>query len=230
MIPVTARSVYKKWLALTDWIRRRKKGAGMSYGDIYYGNIAENYLHRREKQEYWHLEQATIERMLKSVPNGSSVLDVPFGTGRFVQYYSAKDMTIYGLDSSRDMLDVAAHELKERVKNCGLSIGDARALPYGDRIFDLVVCVRFVSHVVTFDQAKEVLREIGRVARSRAFIQFRVGYKKESKVPGNVPVENRLDKLAIAELLAEFGFAVRVVEPLESRDAYFRAVFDCEKV
>lgn len=211
-------------------MRRRTKSASKSDGDIYYGDMAKNYLHRRLRQEYWHLEQATIERMLKGVPNESSVLDVPFGTGRFVPYYSAKGMTIFGLDSSKDMLDVAAQELKDRFKDCGLSLGDARALPYGNRLFDLVVCVRFVSHVVTFDQAKEVLSEIARVAKSRAFVQFRIGHEAKQRLPGNVPMEDRLDRMGIVELLAGFGLAVRAMEPLESRETYFRAVFDCEKV
>jgi SAM-dependent methyltransferase len=50
-----------------------------------------------------------------------------------------------------------------------LQVGDARALPYADRSFDLVVSINTV-HNLALAECKQALREIQRVSRGHAFI------------------------------------------------------------
>ena len=189
-------------------------------------------MNKRLRQDYWHLEQEVVKRLLGDVPDGGCVLDVPFGTGRFVPYYLEKDMKVYGLDSSQDMLDVARRELKSQYANCMLTLGDATRLPYEDALFDLVVCIRFLCHVVSFDQAKATLRELHRVTNSKAILQFRV--RKEGMPPvqkplGDEPMNDRLTLEELTRLVNDSGFHVTRIELLEERDTYVRAVFACER-
>ncbi len=44
------------------------------------------------------------------MPEGIKVLDVPFGTGRFVQMFLEKKMEIHGIDISEDMYVAAKEE------------------------------------------------------------------------------------------------------------------------
>ena len=52
-------------------------------GDRYYGHSATRYEKKRKKQDWWHVEQAEMEDLLATLPDGLSVVDIPFGTGTF---------------------------------------------------------------------------------------------------------------------------------------------------
>ena len=201
-------------------------------GDTYYRQRAEEYLSVRINKDYWHLEQEVVRGLLAELPDRLSVLDVPFGTGRFVPYYLEKRMKIYGLDSSKDMFKAAHCELKTAYAKCNLELGNAENLPYESGLFDLVVCFRFLSHVVSVNQARVILTELNRVTNSKAILQLRVRRADAPPVPeplGDEPINDRLDLGNIKRLLDESGFRVIKIEPLEEREAYHRSVFVCEK-
>src|SRR5690606_34648470 len=75
--------------------------------DHYHGDVARDYLKKRLQQKSWHIEQDIVRELLAPFPDGCAVLDVPFGTGRFVDMYLAKGMAVYGVDISEDMLATA---------------------------------------------------------------------------------------------------------------------------
>ena len=199
-------------------------------GDTYYGSRAEDYLAKRQQQEYWHLEQKRIAAILSKLPKGSSVLDVPFGTGRFVKEYLQNDFTITGLDASDDMVRVAEKELGEDFKKLNVSIGDATQLPYPDQSFDYVICIRFLTHIVNYEQARKVLQEFRRVTRRQLILQVRM--RLDECPPADFPrpdqqIGDRLNEKQLKKLVSEFGFDVVEIEILEKRETYCRAIFLC---
>jgi len=200
-------------------------------GDVYYGLCAEQYLSKRRKQDYWHLEQKIMEELLKEFPTGISVLDVPFGTGRFVPFYTQMGMKIVGLDASKDMIEVARRELAENFGSCVVKVGDAVALPFKNGEFELCVCFRFLSHIVSYDQAKVVLAELRRVCKKHLIVQLRVRQEaapKISNVASEQPMGDQVDLRGIAKLLSDAGFRIVKELQLEERKTYRRAVFLCE--
>jgi len=76
-------------------------------------------------------------------------------------------VSITALDMSADILAHAAQDTA-RFSEITLMRGDARALPFPDRAFDIVLC-GLAMHHFTFADGVRVLREIDRVARS-AFV------------------------------------------------------------
>jgi len=199
-------------------------------GDTYYGSRAEDYLAKRHQQEYWHLEQKQIVKMLSQLPKGSSVLDVPFGTGRFVKDYLQNEFNVTGLDASEDMLKVAKKELGELFNKINVSVGDATQLPYPDQSFDYVVCIRFLTHIVNYEQARAVLREFRRITRNQLILQLRMRLNKCPPTEFPKPdqqIGDRLNQNQLKDLLGEFGFEVKHIEVLEERDTYCRAIFLC---
>jgi hypothetical protein len=200
-------------------------------GDTYYGERADGYLAKRMQQDYWHLEQETVQEIIAGYPREIRVLDVPFGTGRFVPYYIEKDMDIHGMDASEDMVDVAKRELGEDFSRCTIEIGDAAKLPYEDAAFDVVLSFRFLSHVVSAQQAKTILREFKRVCRSDLLIQLRV--RRDDVPPGEPPKHDQSfgDRLTLKQIREEFEAAGLLIEKtwrLEDRPTYYRAVFLCK--
>ncbi len=179
--------------------------------DHYHGETAKNYLKKRLKQEFWHKEQLIVRDLLVNVPNGSSVLDVAFGTGRFVDMYLEKNMSVYGIDISEDMLAVAKEELGEFYDYCHIELGSADSLPYKEASFDLVVCFRFFG-LIPFDMARRVLSEIHRV--SRGVVIVRVPVRKRTAKPLPSPkdsdaVQGRLYENEIIEFFSDYGFVVQ---------------------
>ena len=80
---------------------------GRPKGDTYYKDIASKYEKKRTKQAWWHVEQEQMSQLLDQLPDGMSVVDIPFGTGRFVPMYRKKGFKIAGLDASEDMISTA---------------------------------------------------------------------------------------------------------------------------
>lgn len=202
-------------------------------GNIYRGENAEEYLSRRVSQPHWRLEQESLEEILRRLPDGGRVLDVPFGTGRFVNLYLQKHMAVFGLDASADMLQIARTQLKEDFSKCDVRIGDAARLPYPSEYFDIVVCVRFLSHVLSYNKAKRTIKELARVTRKYAILQFRVRHDSCPPVRSPLPWEPMNDRLYLREIetiLHRSGLCVVEVKPLDQRPTYYRALLVCTKI
>jgi len=202
-------------------------------GDNYRGENAEEYLSRRASQPHWRLEHESLAEILHGLPDGGRVLDVPFGTGRFVNLYLEKNMAVFGLDASPDMLQIAKIQLKEDFSKCDLRIGDATRLPYPSEYFDIVISVRFLSHVLSYSKAKRTIKELARVARKYAILQFRVRHDSCPPVRSPLPWEPMNDRLYLRDIetiLDKSGLAVDEVKPLDQRPTYYRAFFVCTKI
>lgn len=160
-------------------------------GDLYYGKVAQGYSAKRSGSKKWQIEQTTVEEYLKEISDGSKVLDIPFGTGRFVEMYLKKGMTVYGLDISADMLNAAREELGDSFERCITTAGDATStLPYDDNYFDVIVCWRFLKFF-SYETAKNILQEFHRVSKSKVIL--RVAVRKEGALPVSHP--KRLKKI-----------------------------------
>ncbi|PCD75929.1 class I SAM-dependent methyltransferase, partial [Pseudothioclava arenosa] len=109
-------------------------------GDTYYNKRARNYEARRLKQEWWHVEQDEMKSLLETLPRGLKVVDIPFGTGRFVPFYDELGYQVHGLDASGDMLVAARESLGALYEKCSCTIGSAADLPYEDGAFDRHCC------------------------------------------------------------------------------------------
>lgn len=145
-------------------------------GDIYRGDVAAAYHRSRSVGMKWQWEQDAVLRLVDTVSPVGHVLDVPFGSGRFAADLLARGWQVTGLDTSEDMLAAAEPVLHAAGIDPGsihLDVGDARALPYEDEAFELVLCVRFLQSVLALGDVPVVLGELRRVARTAVIVQLR---------------------------------------------------------
>lgn len=177
-------------------------------GDSYYGKVARNYEKRRRKQDWWGVEQEEMKSLLDTLPDGLSVVDVPFGTGRFVPYYVAHGYKIHGVDASNEMLATAEEILGDDYKKCDVTIGSAMALDFKDGAFDLLVSTRFLRDIIVARDAKQALSEFARVAKKYAIIQLGEHTGAGEEVDPNVVLGSRLSAQGNADMLAEVGFKI----------------------
>lgn len=139
----------------------------------YRGETARSYVGRRSNSLKWRREQALVARLMGRLPRGSSILDVPFGTGRFVGVYATHGHRVYGLDISSDMLVEArrAHPGASTVQ--GLIRGDAESLPLANRAVDYVLCMRLLN-LTPLSVVRAVVSEFSRIARKGIILEVRV--------------------------------------------------------
>ena len=191
-------------------------------GDVYRGALAARYHRSRSADPKWDQEQASLAQLLRSIPQGVTVLDVPFGTGRFLPEYGERGLRVTGLDSSEDMLAAAREVIAELGADPGavdMRIGDALAMPFDDASFDVVVCVRFLASVVALVDAPVVLAEVARLARTFAIVQFRVPPSDDALPATKAPDERMEHQCGRADqdlLLARAGLGV--VDEVWDRD------------
>jgi 2-polyprenyl-3-methyl-5-hydroxy-6-metoxy-1,4-benzoquinol methylase len=149
---------------------------------------------------------------------GRSVLDVGTGTGRAALLLAKRGATVTGVDPSEEMLAVA----RQRAAAAGAAIsfrpGDAHALDFPDRSFDVVVSLRVLMHTPDWRTClAELCRVSGRLlvidypsARSAALMEStarRVGHAFGMRTE---PYRVFLDRQLIG-VLATAGFRVRAI-------------------
>lgn len=126
---------------------------------------------------------------------GMVVLDVGCGTGIHLEHYKRTGCTVFGIDLSPSMLQVARHRLGESVN---LYLGDASNMPFADNEFDLIVM-------------STVLHEMPRAVRSAVINESKRTLNKDGRIllidfhPGPVqPLKGWLNKsiITIAEMAA----------------------------
>jgi SAM-dependent methyltransferase len=101
--------------------------------------------------------------------HGRSVLDVGTGTGRAALLLARDGATVTGVDASDEMLEVARRRAKGEGLNVTFRLGDAHALEFEDRAFDVAVSLRVIMHTPEW---RECIRELCRVSKRLVVIDY----------------------------------------------------------
>ena len=113
-------------------------------------------------------EAETFSRMAGPL-GGRTVLDVGTGTGRLALLMTAAGASVTGIDASDEMLKVAGERAAAQRADVHFAIGDAHALAFPDRSFDVVVSSRVLMHTPRWQICVD---EWCRVARDRVVIDY----------------------------------------------------------
>jgi SAM-dependent methyltransferase len=143
-----------------------------SYGLYADPDTAEHFDARRFGGPIGELVAAAQARVLLEMAGdvrGRSALDVGAGTGRAALLLASAGAAVTAVDASDQMLAVA----RQRAAAAGLAIhftaGDAQALEFGDRSFDIVVSLRVLMHTIDWRQS---VAELCRIADRRVIVDY----------------------------------------------------------
>ena len=98
-----------------------------------------------------------------------SLLDVGTGTGRAALAFAQRGAQVTGLDASPEMLKVASAHASELGVAVEFQTGDAHALVFSDRSFDVAVSLRMLMHTPDW---RRCLAELCRVSRKRVLFDY----------------------------------------------------------
>ena len=145
-------------------------------GEYYEGSTVADYDRKRSTRGSWRAERAALDDFLRriSLPRASAVLDIPVGTGRFLDSYARCGFQITGIDISPDMVAVSRRRASALgLQSATFAVGDATRLQLADQSVDLAVSVRFLNHL-ELDTVRSVVAELARVSRRFLIVHARI--------------------------------------------------------
>lgn len=138
----------------------------------YLGKDALKYEIKRNHKPKWMGEDRKVKEFLNDLPQGTSILDIPCGTGRFFPFYRERGFEVLAIDISPDMVIEAQKHIGNNIKVKTGDIFDMRL----SQLFDVILCIRFLN-LIEPEDLKRALAEMQRVAKSRIIFTLRVKQK-----------------------------------------------------
>lgn len=108
-------------------------------------------------------ERALLQWLLQRFPTATSVLDVGCGTGHFTAWLATQESLAVGLERAPAM----AAELRRRLPQLPVVLGDAHQLPFQGGAVDVVL---FVTALEFLEEPAQALVEAVRVARQGVIV------------------------------------------------------------
>ena len=97
------------------------------------------------------------------------ILDVGTGTGRAALLMARGGADVTAVDASEQMLQVARKRAAAERAQITFKRGDAHALQFQDREFDVVICLRLLMHAPDW---RKVMKELCRVAERLVIFDY----------------------------------------------------------
>ena len=160
--PRTRRNVDERGQTKTEDDRRIARQFGREFFD---GDRRHGYGGFSYNPRFWQPVVSTF-RERYGLDAQSSVLDVGCAKGFMMHDFAQliPGITMKGVDVSPYAIENAIEDMKPHVR-----VGDAKALPFPDKSFDLVISINTI-HNLPREECGRALREIERVARNGAFL------------------------------------------------------------
>ncbi|MGD9346832.1 MAG: methyltransferase domain-containing protein [Candidatus Aminicenantes bacterium] len=181
-----------------------------------YRGIDQRLVHRRET--------LLLERILeRNAPEGGIALDVPCGYGRFSELFRKRGWHLVSCDYSFSMVKRAkGSSVKDpALKLWGVVANAKQRLPFREKTFSILLCMRFWHHVHDPEERKALLGFFSRVTSGWVILSYyqvntlhrlqRALRRKLKKSPTRIKMIARQD---FYEEVREAGFACEKVFPL----------------
>lgn len=112
------------------------------------------------------------QAILLELKQGSDLLDLGCGSGRFSIGAAQNGFNVIGVDITPEAINAAIQKAEKLgVKNVRFLVGDMTDLSFQDKTFDYVFCPRFsINAVATFTQRKKAIEEMLRVVKDGGFV------------------------------------------------------------
>ena len=110
--------------------------------------------------------------LLEELDSDAKILELGCGTGRLLEHVASKPFTLYGMDMSSGMLDVARKRFgKYPAQKVHLSMGEASGLDFSHGFFDAVYSILVINLIPDYQQ---VFCEIARILKPGGLFVFNV--------------------------------------------------------
>lgn len=102
--------------------------------------------------------------------NVRKILDLGCGYGRHTVYFAKRGFDVYGIDISKEGINITNSWLKKENLRANIKIGDIyKKLPYPDNSFDAVVATGVIDHN-KIQNIRKMIKELERILRPKGLI------------------------------------------------------------
>ena len=127
-----------------------------------YDTIAYDY--ERVRKKPWHVVQEFFAKTNLLEKKGCKILDVGCGNGRHVFWLNDEGFCTYGIDISRNLIQIAKAKTSPSMKRKpDFIISDSVHLPFKSSAFDIVLLVAVLHHLPSHGERQKALEETSRV-------------------------------------------------------------------
>lgn len=170
-----------------------------------YKDIASDY-DELARQYQWQAPELIFNYLSKHVQKGTRLLDIGVGTGIGSERFHEKQVELYGLDNSSDMLAVL--EAKGIFKEVLLFDIIEDEIPYPEACFEYVICSGLFHF---FSDLGEIFAKINRVVKGNGFFAFTFIGNSENDDPYLTETTNEVhvyhhSKDYIKSIINQFNF------------------------
>ncbi|WDT76137.1 MAG: methyltransferase domain-containing protein [Candidatus Manganitrophus sp.] len=162
----------------------------------------------------------TLMKALAFLEPGSTIIDLPCGTGRFGAFLSGLGFRWIGSDISAQMMAKSQEKVKGNDRVLGHIRSDAEVLPFRDKSVDCFLSIRFLPHLPP-DVKQNALKEMARVSRQWLIIDhtYRNPYKAfwrniGTKIGVGSGGKKRLTKEEVFQEIERAGLRIHRVFPV----------------
>ena len=172
--PKAKRNVEDRGQTKTEEDRRIARQFGREFFD---GSRSQGYGGFNYMPRFWQPVIPTFQEHFELTAQ-SSVLDVGSGKGFMLHDMAERipGITVKGIDVSEYAIANSIEDMRPHVQ-----VADARALPFADDSFDVVISINTIHNLVR-DECATALKEIERVARRGAYITVDAYRTEEERV------------------------------------------------
>jgi len=108
------------------------------YNDQYYGKGDIRAIH-----SFLIRKQRVLEIYNKEIKKKAKILDIGCGPGIIIEELLSKNAEIYGIDISKEMINLA----KKKFPNVNFSVGDAENIKFPNNTFDVVISMGLIEYL-----------------------------------------------------------------------------------
>ena len=108
------------------------------------------------------------------------ILDMGCGNGRHVVFFARQGFDVYGIDISKEAIEVARKWLDREGLKAHLKVGDIEKLPFEDEYFDVIVLLEVLDHI-SFFKASKAMKEAKRVLAAGGYVYVSLRSTEDSE-------------------------------------------------
>ncbi|MFX1518452.1 MAG: class I SAM-dependent methyltransferase [Promethearchaeota archaeon] len=193
-----------------------------------YDTIAYDY--ERVRKKPWHVLQGFFYEISLLEKQGCNLLDVGCGNGRHVYWLNEQGFCTYGIDISKNLIQIAVAKTEGIERKPDFIVGDSTHLPFKNEAFHVVLLVALLHHLPSYDERYNTLEETSRVLEKggKAIISvWRLWQKRFLKY-----IIKELFKRIIGKGQKEFGDIYRRWRTSDKRYEVYRFyhLFRCKEI
>lgn len=205
-------------------------------GDRFREEVAKKYIDDRIKAPLWGKEEIALREALGDVADGSQLIEIAFGTGRFLRFYESRNFSVTAVEPSLDMIKTGLDYFEDKFafSNIPILLSSAMAISLPHSNYDAVVSMRFVGCILTMSDTRKCLLEMARLVKSNGVVVFDLNVRRRNFLDDTEIDEESVIGYQLSRRQVEKFLATASLEPIktynhETKKEFERNIFVCKR-